>query len=136
MHVIISLTFPFLADGYDETLIPVDFETAGEIRDDDLYKCLVAPMKKGVTVTCVFDCCHSGTVLDLPFRFQGGEGQDGMTEIPDFDYGKIPPASDDEDEDGSESESGSDDDDESGSDSGSDDESGSGSESGSDSDSS
>eukprot|EP00956_Cyclotella_meneghiniana_P000680 scaffold713_cov68-Cyclotella_meneghiniana.AAC.7 len=56
-------------DGYDETLIPVDFQKAGQIRDDDLLKILVHPMKAGVTMTCLMDCCHSGTVLDLPYRF-------------------------------------------------------------------
>jgi len=45
-------------DGYDETLIPVDFHKAGQIRDDDLLKVLVHPMKAGVTMTCLMDCCH------------------------------------------------------------------------------
>ncbi|KAL7462889.1 hypothetical protein ACHAXS_003261 [Conticribra weissflogii] len=56
-------------DGYDETLIPVDFQSEGQIRDDDLLKYLVQPMSEGVTMTCLMDCCHSGTVLDLPYRF-------------------------------------------------------------------
>lgn len=56
-------------DGYDETLIPVDFQSAGQIRDDDVLKHLVKPMREGVTMTCLMDCCHSGTVLDLPYRF-------------------------------------------------------------------
>lgn len=55
-------------DGYDETLIPVDFERSGQIRDDDLLKYLVKPMSKGVLMTCLMDCCHSGTVLDLPYN--------------------------------------------------------------------
>jgi hypothetical protein len=54
---------------YDETLIPVDFQRAGQIRDDDLLTHLVKPMSAGVTMTCLMDCCHSGTVLDLPYRF-------------------------------------------------------------------
>mmetsp|Transcript_33125 Transcript_33125/g.68088 ORF Transcript_33125/g.68088 Transcript_33125/m.68088 type:complete len:246 (+) Transcript_33125:429-1166(+) len=56
-------------DGYDETLIPIDFQSEGQIRDDDLLKYLVQPMCEGVTMTCLMDCCHSGTVLDLPYRF-------------------------------------------------------------------
>ena len=38
-------------DGYDETLIPVDFKQAGQIVDDDILKMLVKPMAEGVTVT-------------------------------------------------------------------------------------
>ena len=43
-------------DGWDETLIPVDFKTAGQIRDDDLFKFLVHPMQAGVTMTCLSEC--------------------------------------------------------------------------------
>lgn len=57
------------ADGYDETLIPLDFQKAGQIRDDQVLQKLVAPMPAGVTLTCLMDSCHSGTVLDLPYRF-------------------------------------------------------------------
>lgn len=47
-------------DGYDETMIPVDFKTQGQIRDDDLLRILVRPLKEGVLMTCLMDCCHSG----------------------------------------------------------------------------
>lgn len=64
-------------DGYDETMIPVDFQSAGQIRDDDLFRYLVGPMKAGVTLTALMDCCHSGTILDLPYRFKAdGEADD------------------------------------------------------------
>lgn len=39
-------------DGYDETLVPVDYATANQIRDDDIFSTLVGPMKKGVFMTC------------------------------------------------------------------------------------
>lgn len=55
-------------DGYDETLIPVDFQSAGQIVDDDILKDFVKPMKYGVCTTVLMDCCHSGTVLDLPCK--------------------------------------------------------------------
>jgi len=45
-------------DGYDETLVPVDYDSKGQIRDDDLFSTLIAPMAKGVVMTCVMDCCH------------------------------------------------------------------------------
>jgi hypothetical protein len=62
-------------DGYDETLIPVDFKRAGQIIDDDILKDLVKPMRQGVHVTVLMDCCHSGTVLDLPYRFSADDTQ-------------------------------------------------------------
>lgn len=37
--------------GYDSTLIPLDFKSAGQIIDDDILKILVKPMKAGVNVT-------------------------------------------------------------------------------------
>jgi hypothetical protein len=49
----------FQEDGFDETLIPVDFQSAGQIIDDDILKILVKPMREGVHVTVLMDCCHS-----------------------------------------------------------------------------
>lgn len=74
-------------DGYDETLIPVDFLQQGQIRDDDLLRILVRPMKEGVTMTCLMDCCHSGTVLDLPYRFTA-DG-DKMVRQNNIDFGNL-----------------------------------------------
>lgn len=38
-------------DGYDEALVPVDFqEGADMIRDDDLYDTLIKPLAHGVTM--------------------------------------------------------------------------------------
>ena len=62
-------------DGYDETLIPVDFTRTGQIVDDDILKILVKPMKQDVNVTVLMDCCHSGTVLDLPYRFSADDSR-------------------------------------------------------------
>lgn len=57
-------------DGYDETLVPVDYSSAGQIRDDDLYTTLVCAMSSGVSLVSLMDCCHSGTVLDLPYKYR------------------------------------------------------------------
>jgi len=76
-------------DGYDETLIPVDFQSAGQIRDDDLLKHLVKPMQQGVLVTCLMDCCHSGTVLDLPYNFIADGEHHEMEENEGFDMSNI-----------------------------------------------
>ena len=77
-------------DGKDETLIPVDYKTAGIIRDDDLFDTLVHPMKEGVTLTCLMDCCHSGTILDLPYTFKAdGSGNVDMSIDDDFNFNKL-----------------------------------------------
>lgn len=57
-------------DGYDETLVPVDYSSSGQIRDDDLYTSLVVAMPQGVTLMSLMDCCHSATVLDLPYKYK------------------------------------------------------------------
>lgn len=86
-HLLDSLVTGDEEDGYDETLIPVDFQQHGQIRDDDLLRILVHPLKKGVTMTCLMDCCHSGTVLDLPYRFTA-DG-DKMVRQRNFDFGTL-----------------------------------------------
>lgn len=57
------------AEGYDEAIIPSDFHTSGMIRDTLLFKTLLAPMRYGVTVTCVFDSCDTGVMMDLPYAW-------------------------------------------------------------------
>jgi metacaspase-1 len=54
-------------DGLDETILPLDFKTAGQITDDEMYDILVRGVPMGVRLTVLFDCCHSGTGLDLPY---------------------------------------------------------------------
>jgi uncharacterized protein YbjT (DUF2867 family) len=76
-------------DGYDETLVPLDYATEGQIRDDDLLKSLVCAMPKGVTMTCLFDCCHSGTVLDLPYVFIGDGEHEAISTPEKFDMAHI-----------------------------------------------
>mmetsp|Transcript_19079 Transcript_19079/g.21829 ORF Transcript_19079/g.21829 Transcript_19079/m.21829 type:complete len:305 (+) Transcript_19079:231-1145(+) len=72
-------------DGFDETLVPVDFESNGQIVDDDLLDKFVKPLKSGVNMTCLMDCCHSGTVLDLPYRFTA----DGDVMVRDEGFGGL-----------------------------------------------
>jgi len=57
-------------DGFDETLVPLDFQKSGQIVDDYLHDEMVKPLIKGTRLTAIFDCCHSGTVLDLPFIYK------------------------------------------------------------------
>ena len=57
-------------DGYDEALVPVDYNESGLINDDDLFEILIAPLPDNVHMVSLMDCCHSGTILDLPYIFK------------------------------------------------------------------
>ncbi|RHY72824.1 hypothetical protein DYB34_013232 [Aphanomyces astaci] len=57
------------ADGKDETICPVDYDTAGMITDDEMHSILCASLPAGGKLTAIFDCCHSGSALDLPFMY-------------------------------------------------------------------
>eukprot|EP00980_Cylindrotheca_fusiformis_P011990 scaffold2836_cov99-Cylindrotheca_fusiformis.AAC.5 len=56
-------------DGMDETLCPVDYASAGMIVDDEVHEVLVKGLPKGVRLTAIMDCCHSESMLDLPFIY-------------------------------------------------------------------
>ncbi|KAI9021713.1 caspase domain-containing protein [Phycomyces nitens] len=56
-------------DGKDETICPCDYENSGDIIDDDMYDLMVRPLCEGSRLTAVFDSCHSGTALDLPYVY-------------------------------------------------------------------
>lgn len=56
-------------DCMDETILPVDFQSAGQIVDNEIFEAMCATLPSGVKLTAVMDCCHSGTGLDLPFKF-------------------------------------------------------------------
>ncbi len=48
--------------------VRADYKQAGQIVDDELNAMLVRPLPQGVVMHAVVDACHSGTVLDLPYR--------------------------------------------------------------------
>lgn len=54
-------------ESYDEMIAPSDYATSGVIRDTLIFKTLLAPMRYGVTVTVIIDCCDTGMMLDLPY---------------------------------------------------------------------
>jgi len=56
-------------DGYDEVIYPVDFRQVGHIVDDEMHRIMVTPLHPGVRLTAIFDSCHSGTALDLPYIY-------------------------------------------------------------------
>lgn len=59
-------------DGLDEALCPVDYETAGVVTDDFLNRVIGSSFNPRTTVRAVFDACHSGSCLDLPYTCEGG----------------------------------------------------------------
>jgi len=59
------------ADGYHETLCPVDYNSAGQLLDTELFELLVRPLPSGAKLTCLLDCCHSAGALNLPYLFTG-----------------------------------------------------------------
>lgn len=56
-------------DGRDEALCPVDCERNGMIRDDLLFSRFIRKLGSPVKLIITTDCCHSGTILDLPYRY-------------------------------------------------------------------
>ncbi|KAI0322581.1 caspase domain-containing protein [Amylostereum chailletii] len=73
-------------DGYDEVIYPVDFKTNGHIVDDArfcllpqcvyiyasmqmMHDIMVRPLPAGCRLTAIFDSCHSGSALDLPYIY-------------------------------------------------------------------
>lgn len=56
-------------DGTDEVIYPVDYKNAGHIVDDEIHHMVVKPLAAGVRLTAIFDSCHSGSVMDLPYMY-------------------------------------------------------------------
>jgi hypothetical protein len=54
-------------DNRDEVIIPVDYKDNGVISDD-LLNIYIKQINPTCKVTCIMDCCHSGTILDLPYK--------------------------------------------------------------------
>lgn len=62
-----SMKDPTFQEKHDGTLLPTDFKAAGQIRDTELARLMVHPLPPGVILHALFDSCHSGTMLDLPY---------------------------------------------------------------------
>jgi hypothetical protein len=56
-------------DGMDEAL----FSVCGTLITDDQINEVVKKVPSGTSMVCVIDACHSGTVMDLPYHFIGGQ---------------------------------------------------------------
>jgi hypothetical protein len=64
-------------DGFDELFVPLDFNC---ISDDEIKIIINNNLKKDVTLFALFDCCNSGTVLDLRYQYFDSENYDNSTE--------------------------------------------------------
>lgn len=70
------------AESYDEVFVPMDYEEQGLIRDTLIFKTLLAPMRYGVTVTVMIDCCDTGMVLELPYSWTTrGDKKDSTAKV-------------------------------------------------------
>lgn len=59
------------SDGQNEAIVPFTPYNTPEklIIDNELHTILVKPLPAGCTLIALFDCCHSGTMLDLKHDF-------------------------------------------------------------------
>lgn len=64
-------------DGYDELIVPLDFNA---ITDDEIKTIIQTYLKPNVTLFSLFDCCFSGTVLDLKYQYLDSLNYDNYTE--------------------------------------------------------
>jgi hypothetical protein len=55
------------ASGFDSCIFPISMQGQVEFIIDDELRAAVNAVPAGCTLTAVFDCCHSGTCLDLRY---------------------------------------------------------------------
>ena len=57
-------------DGQDELIVPIDAVSLNTcILDDELNKLIRNTLKPGAKLVALFDCCFSGTMLDLRYTY-------------------------------------------------------------------
>lgn len=59
--------------GFNDTIVPVDYEVNGMIDSPTLHRHLVSRLPQNCTLTVIFDCCHSGSALELPYVYRTDE---------------------------------------------------------------
>lgn len=63
----------YRASGFDDTIVPYDFERNGQIPSGVLHRTLVTSLPPNSTLFVIFDCCHSGSAMELPFVYRSDE---------------------------------------------------------------
>lgn len=71
-------------DGMDECIVPSNYKRAGVVRDDNIVRALCG-FHPATRIFAVFDCCHSGTICDLPFKYisKTAKSTESTTNIPE-----------------------------------------------------
>ena len=77
-------------DRRDESICPLDFRRSGDIIDDELRVLLVEPLNEGAELFCLFDSCHSGTVLDLKYTYKVETKEESTTYTINADKNYLP----------------------------------------------
>merc|ERR1712096_270261 len=59
-------------DGQDEIIMPADYDLDNTFIADDWFKgpSFRGAIDKKAETVAVFDCCHSGTMFDLPWKME------------------------------------------------------------------
>jgi len=79
-------------DGRDEALVPWDCRRSGMLRDDTLNE-LFCGFHADTRVVFVTDCCHSGTMCDLPFKYDVLQAEKGREVVEErLDVPRVPAA--------------------------------------------
>lgn len=71
----------YRASGFGDTIVPVDYEKQGQIPSGVLHQALVSRLPANSTIFIVFDCCHSGSAVELPYVYRSD--QDGNVNVLD-----------------------------------------------------
>mmetsp|Transcript_5432 Transcript_5432/g.13404 ORF Transcript_5432/g.13404 Transcript_5432/m.13404 type:complete len:314 (-) Transcript_5432:705-1646(-) len=65
-------------------LVPVDFDQAEHIIGYELFERLVCRMRDSTSLSCLFDPCHGGFVVHLPYHCVADGEQTEAVEVKDF----------------------------------------------------
>lgn len=68
------------SDNRDETICPLDIDRKGHMKDDFL-RSFIDKLPVSCRLTAIFDCCHSGTILDLRYNWTGNPKYAGSYQI-------------------------------------------------------
>ena len=67
-------------DGKDELIVPLNVHNINDcILDDELSLIIKTNLKSGVKLFALFDCCFSGSVLDLKYNYLDSDHFENMT---------------------------------------------------------